>query len=73
LEWVQRGLQINPNHPDWYISAYGMALFCSRNCAEAVIQLGRNFVNPAIWEMMYMTASLAQLNRLDEARQQVAL
>ena len=72
LEWVQRGLQINPNHPDWYVSAFGMALFCGRNYAEAVIQLGRNFVNPAIWEMMYMTASLAQLNRLDEARQQVA-
>jgi hypothetical protein len=48
-----------------------MALFCSRNYAEAVIQLGRNFVNPAIWEMMYMAASLAQLNRLDEARLQV--
>jgi hypothetical protein len=36
-----------------------------------VIQLGRNFVSPDIWEMMYMAASLAQLNRLDEARLQV--
>jgi tetratricopeptide (TPR) repeat protein len=71
LEWVQRGLQLNANHPDWYVSAYGMALFCSRSYADAVIRLGRNFVNPAIWEMMYMTASLAQLNRLDEARLQV--
>jgi adenylate cyclase len=71
LEWVQRGILLNPNHPDWYISAQGMALFCNRNYAEAVIQLGRNFVNPAIWEIMYMTASLAQLGRLEEARLQV--
>jgi adenylate cyclase len=71
LEWAQRGLQLNTNHPDWYISAYGMAFFCARNYAEAVIQLGRNFVSPDIWEMMYMAASLAQLNRLDEARLQV--
>jgi tetratricopeptide (TPR) repeat protein len=71
LEWVQRGILLNPNHPDWYISAQGMALFCNRNYAEAVVQLGRNFVNPAIWEIMYMTASLAQLGRLEEARLQV--
>jgi adenylate cyclase len=71
LEWAQRGLQLNTNHPDWYISAFGMALFCARNYAEAVIQLGRNFVSPDIWEMMYMAASLAQLNRLEEARLQV--
>lgn len=71
LEWAQRGLQLNTNHPDWYVSAFGMAHFCARNYAEAVVQLGRNFVSPDIWELMYMTASLAQLNRIDEARLQV--
>jgi adenylate cyclase len=71
LDWANRGLRLNPNHPDWYISAHGMALYCRHNYEEAAAELSRNFVSPDIWELMYLAASLAQANRLDEARAQV--
>lgn len=71
LDWANRGLRLNPNHPDWYASTHGMALYCHRNYGEAAAAISRNFVNPDIWELMYLAASLAQANRLDEARAQV--
>jgi adenylate cyclase len=71
LDWANRGLSLNPNHPDWYISAHGMALFCNRRYGEAAVELNRNFVSPDIWEIMYLTASLAQADRIAEARAQV--
>jgi hypothetical protein len=48
-----------------------MALYCHRSYGEAAAALSRNFVSPDIWELMYLAASLAQANRLDEARVQV--
>ena len=71
LDWADRGLRLNPNHPDWYISARGMALYCSRNYGEAAAQLSRNFVSPDIWDLMYLAASLAQADRVAEAHVQV--
>jgi adenylate cyclase len=68
LDWITRALRLNPNCPDWYYSTHGMTLFCARRYDEAVAELSRNFVNPDIWELMYLAASLGQLGRPEEAR-----
>jgi adenylate cyclase len=71
IQWLTKALRLNPYPPIWYRAMLGMAQYAAHDYAEAVASL-----NPMTgsfpWDRMYAAASYAQLNRLDEARAQLA-
>ncbi len=34
--WARRAMQLNPHHPDWYVTNLGLALYCLGRYDEAV-------------------------------------
>jgi tetratricopeptide (TPR) repeat protein len=59
---------LNPRHPDWYPSFLSTTLFTARRYEDA-FELRRKLPDYFIDSTFYGAAMLAQLGRLDEARQ----
>lgn len=70
VDWLSRAVRLNPYPPEWYASVVGMALYSARRYAEALGMLAGSGWSP--WSGMYLTACLARLIRLDEARARIA-
>jgi adenylate cyclase len=60
--------RLNPRHPDWYPSFLSTTLFTARRYEDA-FELRRKLPDYFIDSTFYGAAILAQLGRLDEARQ----
>ncbi len=70
VELIRQAMRLNPLHPDWYWNDFAIALYAARRYEEA-LNANRKFEGRMIyWPMARAAACLAQLGRLDEARQQ---
>ncbi|GEO17842.1 adenylate/guanylate cyclase domain-containing protein [Microvirga aerophila] len=72
IEGVQKALRLNPHPVGWYYWALGLAQYGARQYENAVETL----CNEATYRTAsrrILAASLAQLGRMDEARQEAAL
>ena len=69
VAWVERALRLNPYPAGWYYWSLGFAYYAAGRYAEAVDALRKEEVGrlPA---KRILAASLAQLGRMDEAREE---
>jgi TolB-like protein/class 3 adenylate cyclase len=72
IEGVQKALRLNPHPAGWYYWALGLAQYGARQYENAVETL-RNEATYRTASRRVLAASLAQLGRMDEARQEAAL
>jgi TolB-like protein/Tfp pilus assembly protein PilF len=71
IQWINKALRLNPYPPEWYRTWLGMAYYVGRHYEQAIANLNPRMA-PGPWGRMYSAASFAQLNRMDEARAQLA-
>ena len=69
IEQVRRALRLNPHPPGWYYWMLGQAQYALRDYESAVQTLRRPETYRTTSRRM-LAASLAQLGRLEEARQE---
>ncbi|MDX8468271.1 adenylate/guanylate cyclase domain-containing protein [Mesorhizobium sp. VK23B] len=72
IEQVQKALRLNPHPPKWYYWDLGFAQYAACQYELAVVTL-RNEATYQTISRRLLAASLAQLGRTDEARQEGAL
>jgi tetratricopeptide (TPR) repeat protein len=72
LEQIRKALRLNPHPPIWYYTLLGQALYADRQY-EAAVEALRKEEAYGTGMRRFLAASLAQLGRLDEARQEAAL
>jgi TolB-like protein len=63
----ERALRLNPHHPDWYLGFLCFALFTARRYPEA-LAVRQRAPHAFIDSPFFMAATLAHMDRLDEAR-----
>lgn len=63
-------MRLNPYHPDWYRESYGEVLYMVRDYAGA-IQAFNRMSHKAPWTHGYLAACYAQMDRLNEAWDEV--
>jgi adenylate cyclase len=74
LDWFQRAVRLNPLHPAWYLYGIGEAYYGARQYARAIDPLRAavnrfpNFITPR----RHLAAAYAQMDRLEEARAEIA-
>ena len=68
ISWLKKAVRLNPLPPYWYRSFLAMAHYVAHDYGQVVATLILNS-NHYPWDLMYLAASYAQLNRLEEARQ----
>ncbi len=71
VEWLHRALQLNPYPPDWYRSMLGVAHYAARQYAQAAQSL-EAMSDRTPWDRMYAAAAYGQLNRVTDAKMQLA-
>jgi adenylate cyclase len=71
LDWVDAAVRLNPLHPPWYHSQFGIALYSLRRFAEAAQALKR-VPHPGTWLLARLAACYAQLERNAEIQETVA-
>src|SRR5262249_3771909 len=71
-EQAQRALRLNPHPPAWYYWQLGLAQYAARQYDSAVATLREEATYRTVSRRV-LAASLAQLGRIDEARQEAAL
>jgi adenylate cyclase len=71
IQWLNKALRLNPYPPSWYRCFLGMTQYAAHDYAKAVASLNP-MTSPLPWDRMYSAASYAQLDRLEEARAQLA-
>jgi TolB-like protein/Tfp pilus assembly protein PilF len=72
IEKVQRALRLNPHPPGWYLWELGYAQYAARQ-HEAAVETLRKEPTYRTGSRRILAASLAQLGRMDEARQEAEL
>jgi TolB-like protein/class 3 adenylate cyclase len=72
IEQAQRALRLNPHPPGWYYWQLGLAQYAGRQY-EAAIETLRKDATYRTGSRRILAASLAQLGRINEARQEAAL
>ena len=72
IEKVQRALRLNPHPPGWYYWELGYAQYAARR-HEAAVETLREESTYRTGSRRILAASLAQLGRVDEARQEAEL
>ncbi len=72
IEGVQKALRLNPHPVGWYYWALGLAQYGARQYENAVETL-RNEATYRTGSRRILAASLAQLGRIDEGRQEATL
>lgn len=70
MDMVGKASLLNPNHPDYYYSAFGMASFVRKDYAGALEQLHKANLPEWLPHQAFLIASYAMLGRDDEARRQ---
>jgi TolB-like protein/class 3 adenylate cyclase len=72
IEHAQRALRLNPHPAGWYYWELGLAQYAARQYDSAVVTLRKEATYRTVSRRI-LAASLAQLGRIDEARQEAAL
>jgi tetratricopeptide (TPR) repeat protein len=72
IEQAQRALRLNPHPPAWYYWELGWAQYAARQYDFAVVTLREQATYRTVSRRV-LAASLAQLGRIEEARQEAAL
>lgn len=72
LEQIQKALRLNPRPASWYYWLLGQAQYAARQYESAVATL-RNEDTYRTGSRRILAASLAQLGRLEEARQEAEM
>lgn len=74
LEWLQKATRLNPFYPAWYLYHIGEAHYCSRQYEKAVapLQAAINRYPTFITPRRHLAAAYAQMDRIDEARAEIA-
>ncbi len=70
-EFIEKAMRLNPHYPDWYDRGLGTAAYMARRYKEAIAAF-KKVTQHVIQNRLYLAASYAQLNRLEEARVEVA-
>jgi hypothetical protein len=68
---VRKARLLNPNHPDYYHTAFGMAAFVNRNYTEALEQLHKANLPEWLPHQAFLIATYARLQRDADARRQL--
>jgi len=71
LDYSEAAIRLNPLHPPWYNTPFGIALYSLRRFAEAAQALKR-IPDPGTWSRVRLAACYAQLERSAEAQAAVA-
>ena len=71
IEHLRAAIRLNPFHPDWYLLELGSAFYALRRYDDAVETLTR-MNETGFWRLCYLAACLAQLGRVEEAKNTVA-
>jgi TolB-like protein/Tfp pilus assembly protein PilF len=71
LAWMDTAVRLNPFHPKWYHTNFGVALYSLRRFDEAS-QAFRHIPNPGPWTRARLAACLAEMGRDAEADALVA-
>lgn len=69
IELVRKAFRLNPNPPGWYYWMLGYALYAARQYQEAV-EILRHDLTYSTGSTRLLAASLAQLGRLEEAKEE---
>ena len=72
LDQVRKALRLNPHPASWYYLLLGQALYAARNY-EAAVQALRHEETYRTGSRRFLAASLAQLGRIGEARNEAEL
>jgi tetratricopeptide (TPR) repeat protein len=72
LKQIQKAFRLNPRPASWYYWLLGQALYAARQYESAVVTL-RNEDTYRTGSRRILAASLAQLGRLEEARQEAEM
>jgi TolB-like protein/predicted Zn-dependent protease len=70
-KFIEKAMRLNPHYPDWYDRGLGTALFMARRYEESIAAF-RKVTQHVIQSRLYLASSYAQLDRLAEARAEVA-
>ncbi len=72
LEWIAKAKRLNPVPPSWYHWFHALALFSARDYARTIATIKK--MRPLLrWGHGYLAASYAYLDRMPEARAEMAL
>jgi len=71
IEMVSKAKLLNPNHPDYYHTAFGMAAFVNRNYTEALEQLHKANLPEWLPHQAFLIATYAMLQRDRDAQSQL--
>ena len=72
MDMVSKAKLLNPNHPDYYYSALGIGAFVKGNHATALEQLHKANLPGWLPHQSFLIASYAALERMEDARRQLA-
>ena len=72
MDMVSKAKLLNPNHPDYYYTAFGIAAFVKGDPAAALEQLHKANLPGWIPHQSFLIASYAALGRTEDARRQLA-
>ena len=69
---IHRGMRLNPFHPPWYWVDLSIALYTAHRYEEALEACKRTVGHKRPWMHARLAACYAWLDRMDEARAEVA-
>lgn len=72
MDMVDKARLLNPNHPDYYHSAYGVAAYARGEFAEALEALHRASLPEWLPHQAFLVASYVKLGRMAEAERTLA-
>jgi hypothetical protein len=72
MDMVSKARLLNPNHPDYYYTAFGIAAFVKGDHAAALEQLHKANLPGWIPHQSFLIASYVALERTEDARRQLA-
>jgi TolB-like protein len=72
MDMVRKAALLNPNHPDYYYSAFGIGEFVKGSTAAALAQLHKANLPGWLPHQSFLIASYAALERTEEGRRQLA-
>jgi adenylate cyclase len=72
IEWMNKAFELNPYPPPWYFSLYGTVLYAARRYADAIAAFKRVDTSLDPNELIYLVASMGQLDRIEEAQRHAA-
>jgi tetratricopeptide (TPR) repeat protein len=71
MDMVHKAKLLNPNHPDYYYTAFGVEAFVKGDYAAALEQLHKANLPAWVPHQSFLIASYTALNRMEDARLQL--